>query len=280
MPFVVHQRHAVPVAVEGHPQVRTLAIDRLAKLLQPIRMRAIGVAALEPRIVPVVDGRQQAFREDGVEVSPRPERPTAVNGVQDDVTVHAERIDPHLLEPGHVVERDVQRPRVAARAVGRLRRRTFGPLAEPLDLVGARRHVADQPLQAVELGRIVRAGDDRATIGLHAALGVIDHRGGQLAEIDRIHPRGAEAVDQGVLEGRGGLADVAADHELGHRIEPTSEGEAPASIEFRRQVPGHKAPNVTWFVDAHQRPRKGAQVGDGRLGLAPPSRAMTRNREL
>ena len=114
--LVVHQRDAVAVAVEGHAQVRPLAIHRLAQIVQFVRARTVGRAAAEAGIDRVVNGRKQTLRKDGVQVAPRLSRPTAEHRIEHDVLLGRQRFDERLLQAGHVVEGDVERARLGAAA--------------------------------------------------------------------------------------------------------------------------------------------------------------------
>ena len=142
-PFIIHQRQAVAVAVEGHAQVGPLPVDRLAKLVDPLGTRAIGAGAVKLLVAAIVNRRQQALGKDGVEVAPRAGRPAAVHGVQHDVAVGPQRIDPHLLQPGDVVEGDVQRPRlVRVRPLDSAGRWPGGEAVEPRRGRAGRRRAA------------------------------------------------------------------------------------------------------------------------------------------
>ena len=114
---------------------------------------------------------------------------------------------------------------------GRLGRRLLGLAAQPLHVFRAGRQVAGHPLQAVHVRWIPRRGDNRTAGGLEPGLGVIDHRRGQLAQIDAIDPRRAEPIDQCGKEIRRGAAEIAPHHELGRRRDPSAQHLAPASID-------------------------------------------------
>ncbi len=197
--------------------------------------RSRGIAA-------IVNRRQQAFGKDGVEVAPAPGPPSSRAW-----SPGRRGSAPAANRPTSPAARRRSRRRCPGTAAGCASGRSDSAgrsrqVAKPLDLVGPGRVVADQPLQAVDLGRIVRGGDDGAAVGIQAALGMIDHRGGQLAQVDGIDSFAAEAVDQGVLEGRGGVADVAADDELGQRRQRSFPGPRPSGDRVPASIPRPPGP--------------------------------------
>ena len=249
---VVHDGHAVAVAVERDAERGALGDDGVPQSGQVLRHGGVGRAVGEGAVGGaeelddvVAEPMEHARRQVGV---------GAVPAIEDDAEALA------WLGAG-AQERDVVvldgDGLDAAAACGESL--VAGDLLDACDVVGRDGQGAEAELQAVLLGGVVGGGDDGEAVGPAPPRGEVDDGRGHRAEVGRVAARGGEAVEQCGAQGRRARPHVAADDDGGRaRALAQERAYGPAEVDVERLVEliGVHAADVAGLENAH-----GVRVG-------------------
>ena len=177
--FLGHHAEAVAIAVEGHAHIRALGAHGGDQIRQVGGLGGVRV---------VVGKRAVHFRVEGCHLATHRLQQARRNQAGD--AVAAVRHHLQRARSLHVAHHALK---VALDHFGALQLAAAGAkvvrvdsLAQALNALLGQRRAADQHLQAVVFGRIVRAGDHHAGAGLQHLGGVVEERRGHAAHVHHI----------------------------------------------------------------------------------------------
>ena len=189
LPALIYRANAVAVAIEGDAELGLVLLHGCLEVVEVLEHRGIGMV-MRKRPVGLREqrhdvGAQLPQRLDGDETG------DAIATIDDDLEAPGERCIPlhnRLAVRGEQVG-------VRLHGAAGFRRHLAGVdhLMQALDVVAEHGVMREHHLEAVELGRVVRARDLDAAVDVERLGREVERGRGQLADVDRDSARGGDA---------------------------------------------------------------------------------------
>src|SRR6266699_3526737 len=247
--LLIHGTNAVAVAVEGDTEFSLFATHGRLQVAQILHHGGIGVMVRE-RAVGLAEQRDDVGAQE-LERVHRDDARDAVAAVHHDLDLAGQRaVALHDRVPIARQDRAVLTAPATGAAGGAS---LFDETSEILDVRAGNCVAAEDALEAVELGRIVRAGHLDAAVHVEHVGREVERRRRQLAHVHAVAAHGLDAREQAVREPRPGGAVVPADGEPRRAPQPLPaerrDGLADGASDLRRELVAHDAADVILAKD-------------------------------